>query len=105
MKTTQPVKTDTKKLDLTASRRLALRARESGVLGLLLRQAGPAEPGAALTRWLVSPRPAGTLDDFVDVFTRGAADAALAASIFHYAETSVRALKQHLKHHGIPVRS
>ena len=53
-----------KKLDLTASRRLALRARESGVLGLLLRQAGPAEPGAALTRWLVSPRPAGTLDDF-----------------------------------------
>ena len=47
---------------------------------------------------------AGTLDDFVDVFTRGAADAALAASIFHYAETNVRALKQHLKEHGIPVR-
>jgi len=47
---------------------------------------------------------AGSLDDFVDVFTRGAADAALAASIFHYAETGVRALKQHLKHHGIPVR-
>ena len=47
---------------------------------------------------------AGSLDDFIDVFTRGAADAALAASIFHYAETSVRALKQHLKHHGIPVR-
>jgi cyclase len=47
---------------------------------------------------------AGSLDDFVDVFTRGAADAALAASIFHYAETSVRALKQHLKHHGIAVR-
>ena len=47
---------------------------------------------------------AGALDDFVDVFTRGAADAALAASIFHYAETSIRALKQHLKHHGIPVR-
>jgi len=47
---------------------------------------------------------AGGLDDFVDVFTRGAADAALAASIFHYAETSVKALKQHLKQHGIPVR-
>ncbi len=47
---------------------------------------------------------AGGLDDFVDVFTRGAADAALAASIFHYAETSVTALKQHLRHHGIPVR-
>ena len=33
---------------------------------------------------------AGTLDHFVDVFTDGRADAALAASIFHYAETSVR---------------
>jgi protein ImuA len=53
-----------KKLDLTASRRLALRARESGVMGLLLRQSGAAEPGAALTRWQVSPRPAATIDDF-----------------------------------------
>ena len=47
---------------------------------------------------------AGGLDDFVDVFTRGAADAALAASIFHYAETRVHALKQHLQQRGIPVR-
>ena len=50
---------------------------------------------------------AGALDHFVDVFTRGRADAALAASIFHYAETSVRALKQHLRaarHSGATVR-
>jgi len=47
---------------------------------------------------------AGGLDDFVDVFTAGRADAALAASIFHYAETSVRGLKQHLQQRGIPVR-
>src|SRR6266513_48033 len=47
---------------------------------------------------------AGTLDHFVDVFTEGCADAALAASIFHYAETSVRALKDHLHAHQIPVR-
>jgi cyclase len=47
---------------------------------------------------------AGTLDHFVDVFTTGRADAALAASIFHYAETSVHALKHHLRQHGIPVR-
>jgi imidazole glycerol-phosphate synthase subunit HisF len=40
----------------------------------------------------------------VDVFTAGRADAALAASIFHYAEHSVGALKQHLRDHGIPVR-
>jgi cyclase len=47
---------------------------------------------------------AGGLDHFVDVFTAGRADAALAASIFHYSETSVRALKHHLREHGIPVR-
>jgi cyclase len=47
---------------------------------------------------------AGGLDHFVEVFTEGRADAALAASIFHYAETSVRALKEHLREHGIPVR-
>jgi len=47
---------------------------------------------------------AGGLDHFVDVFTTGRADAALAASIFHYAQTSVRALKEHLRAHRIPVR-
>lgn len=47
---------------------------------------------------------AGGLEHFVDVFTTGRADAALAASIFHNAETSVRALKRHLAAHGIPVR-
>ena len=47
---------------------------------------------------------AGAREHFVDVFTAGRADAALAASIFHYAETSVRALKMHLRNHGIPVR-
>jgi cyclase len=47
---------------------------------------------------------AGTLDHFADVFSAGRADAALAASIFHYAETSVKTLKQYLLRHGIPVR-
>jgi cyclase len=47
---------------------------------------------------------AGTFDHFTDVFTRGRADAALAASIFHYAESSVSDLKRHLQRHGIPVR-
>ena len=47
---------------------------------------------------------AGTLDHFVDVFTAGRADAALAASIFHFADTSVRALKQRLHQVSIPVR-
>jgi imidazole glycerol-phosphate synthase subunit HisF len=48
---------------------------------------------------------AGTLDHFVEVFTTGRADAALAASIFHQAETSVPALKQHLTEMRIPVRT
>jgi cyclase len=47
---------------------------------------------------------AGTLDHFTDVFTRGRADAALAASIFHYAESSVRELKRYLRERGIPMR-
>lgn len=47
---------------------------------------------------------AGTFEHFVDVFTKGRADAALAASIFHYAESSVAELKKHLDANGIPVR-
>ena len=47
---------------------------------------------------------AGNFDHFVDVFTAGRADAALAASIFHYAEHAVEDLKAHLHAHGIPVR-
>jgi cyclase len=47
---------------------------------------------------------AGGLDHFADVFTRGHADAALAASIFHYADTSVSELKRYLREKGIPVR-
>jgi imidazole glycerol-phosphate synthase subunit HisF len=47
---------------------------------------------------------AGGLEHFGEVFVRGRADAALAASIFHFAETSVRALKTYLQERGIPVR-
>jgi cyclase len=47
---------------------------------------------------------AGTFDHFTDVFTEGRADAALAASIFHYAESSVADLKRYLHERGIPMR-
>ena len=47
---------------------------------------------------------AGTFDHFVDVFTRGRADAALAASVFHYEEHAVDQLKRHLAARGIPMR-
>lgn len=63
-----------------------------------------AEVASAVPIPVIASGGAGTLEHFVDVFTRGRADAALAASIFHYAETSVRALKTHLAQHGIPVR-
>jgi len=47
---------------------------------------------------------AGGLEHFADVFTRGCADAALAASIFHYDDTRVSELKRYLDAQGIPVR-
>ncbi len=47
---------------------------------------------------------AGTFAHFTDVFTDGRADAALAASIFHFSEHAVADLKQHLSSAGIPVR-
>jgi len=47
---------------------------------------------------------AGGLDHFADVFTHGHADAALAASIFHFADTSVAELKRYLRDRNIPVR-
>jgi cyclase len=47
---------------------------------------------------------AGTFDHFVDVFTRGRADAALAASVFHFSEHAVADLKLHLDQRGVPVR-
>jgi cyclase len=47
---------------------------------------------------------AGTFEHFADVFDTGHADAALAASIFHYAESSVADLKRYLRERGVPVR-
>jgi protein ImuA len=44
-------------VDLTASRRLSLAAREGGALGLLLRQSPSAAPSAAHTRWQVAAAP------------------------------------------------
>ena len=47
---------------------------------------------------------AGGADHFVEVFRQGHADAALAASIFHYGLSSLGDLKQQLRSHNIPVR-
>ena len=47
---------------------------------------------------------AGTMEHFYDVFTKGCADAGLAASIFHYNEIEIKDLKEYLKQKGIEVR-
>ena len=47
---------------------------------------------------------AGNAQHFADVFEAGCADAALAASIFHFGIADVRALKQELASRGVPVR-
>jgi imidazole glycerol-phosphate synthase subunit HisF len=47
---------------------------------------------------------AGTFEHFAEVFTRGKADAALAASVFHFSEHAVAELKDYLLGKGIPVR-
>ena len=47
---------------------------------------------------------AGSREHFYDVLTEGKADAALAASIFHYDETSIQAVKEYLQSKGVVVR-
>jgi cyclase len=47
----------------------------------------------------------GALPHFLDVFGKGHADAALAASIFHFKEIGIRELKGYLQEHEIPVRT
>jgi imidazole glycerol-phosphate synthase subunit HisF len=46
----------------------------------------------------------GTMQHFVDVLDGGGADAALAASIFHFKEIPIPELKGYLQAQGIPVR-
>ena len=47
---------------------------------------------------------AGTKEHFYEALTKGGADAALAASLFHYKELEIMEVKEYLKEKGIPVR-
>ena len=47
---------------------------------------------------------AGSCSDFLDALTVGKADAALAASLFHYKELEIREVKEYLRDHQVPVR-
>ena len=68
----------------------------------------PCETYAALADKLSIPiiasGGAGSVDDIVKVLTEGKADAALAASIFHYCEVSIAELKKELQKRDIKVR-
>ena len=47
---------------------------------------------------------AGSLEHFKEALTDGMADAALAASLFHYKELEIREVKEYLRREGVPVR-
>ena len=53
---------------------------------------------------LIASGGAGRAEDFYDVFSLGKADAALAASVFHFHEIDITDLKRYLKDRGIAVR-
>ena len=58
----------------------------------------------ATTIPLIASGGAGKPEHFLEVLTEGEADAALAASIFHYGKYTVEDLKEFLDKHGVPVR-
>ena len=47
---------------------------------------------------------AGTKEHFYEALTKGGADAALAASLFHYKELEILEVKEYLRSKGVPVR-
>lgn len=60
--------------------------------------------GDLLSIPIIASGGAGRIEHFRDAFTRGHADAALAASVFHFGEIAIPELKQYLKQEGIRVR-
>lgn len=63
-----------------------------------------AEVGSRVNIPVIASGGAGKLDHLVDALAPGRADAVLAASIFHFGDFRIADAKQHLAHHGIPVR-
>lgn len=59
---------------------------------------------AELTIPVIASGGAGSMEHFRDAFTQGCADAALAASVFHFGEIAIRDLKNYLHQEGISVR-
>ena len=60
--------------------------------------------GSAVQIPVIASGGAGNVGHFAEVFTRGRADAALAASIFHFGVSDARSLKEELAALGLPMR-
>ena len=73
------------------------------ILGVLLVMAGSALADN-LQIPIIASGGAGCKEHFRDVFTKGHADAALAASVFHFGEIPIVELKEYLRDEGINVR-
>jgi imidazole glycerol-phosphate synthase subunit HisF len=58
----------------------------------------------AVTIPVIASGGGGTPEHIYEALTTGGASAALAASIFHYREYTVRAIKEYLATRGVPVR-
>ena len=58
----------------------------------------------SLTIPVIASGGAGTCEHFYDALTEGGADAALAASLFHFKELEIREVKEYLDGKGVPVR-
>lgn len=62
------------------------------------------ELASFLTIPVIASGGAGSMEDFRDVFAKGNADAALAASVFHFGQIGIPELKNYLKNENINVR-
>ncbi len=59
----------------------------------------------AVTVPVIASGGAGKLEDFVEIFNKGGADAALAASLFHFGELTIKEVKDYLQKNNILVRN
>ena len=89
------------------------RRRPSGRGWTIYRSGGRIDTGIDAVEWAVRAQQlgaviasggAGTLEHFREALTEGGADAALAASLFHFKELEIREVKEYLHSKGIPVR-
>ena len=80
--------------------------RADGTGWNIYKNGGRLDVGIDAVEWAkkVESLGAGTLEHFKEALTDGGADAALAASLFHYKELEIKEVKEYLRNEGISVR-